>query len=177
MLKKSKMKYCNVEKDIAVLGYDAQTFANIFNSEVRRPMEKGLLKADETSAIPVLKEIVRLVVDAPKQMGANLCFSVPAPQVGFESDLIFHESVFKKYFEGLGFNAKSITEGTAIVLSELGEDNYTGIGISMGAGMCNVCFSFLSVPVIVFSIPRGGDNIDISVSRVSNETQEPREGD
>ena len=171
MLKKNRMKYFNIEKDIAVLGYDAQIFANIFNSEVRRPMEQGLLKADETSAIPVLKELIRLVVDAPKELGSSLCFTVPAPQIGFESDLIFHESILKKYFEGLGFNARSLTEGTAIVLSELANDNYTGIGISMGAGMCNICFSFLSVPVIVFSLPNGGDNIDISVSRVANETR------
>ncbi len=171
MLKKNNMKFINIEKDIAVLGYDAQVFANIFNSEVRRPMEQGLLKPDETSAIPVLKEIVRLIVDIPKMMGTNLCFSVPAPQIGFESDLVFHESILKKYFESLGFNTKSITEGTAVVLSELANDNYTGIGISMGAGMCNICFSFLSVPVIVFSLPQGGDNIDIAVARVANATR------
>src|SRR3989337_3668490 len=58
----------------------------------------------------------------------------------------------------------------AVVLSELADDNFTGIGISMGAGMCNVCFSFLSVPVIIFSIGRGGDDIDTSVARTMHET-------
>ncbi|MEI6126394.1 MAG: hypothetical protein WCQ99_07560, partial [Pseudomonadota bacterium] len=84
--------------------------------------------------------------------------------------LVFHEGILKKYLVGMGYNAKSITEGTAIVLSELPHDNFTGIGISMGAGMCNVCFAFLSVPVIVFSIPKGGDDIDTSVARVTSET-------
>ncbi|MBF0492585.1 MAG: hypothetical protein HQM15_07380, partial [Deltaproteobacteria bacterium] len=63
------------------------------------------------------------------------------------------------------------TEGMAVVLSELSQDNYTGIGISMGGGMCNVCLSFLSVPIIVFSVPKGGDDIDLSVARVVNETR------
>ncbi len=170
MLDKNEMDYTKIKNDIAVLGYDSQKFANIFNSEIRRPMKTGLLKPDESDAIPVIKEIIKLVIPRSESMGQSMCFSIPAPQVGFESDLIFHEGILKKYLVGMGYNAKSITEGTAVVLSELSGDNFTGIGISMGAGMCNVCFSFLAVPVIVFSIPRGGDDIDTAVSRVTNET-------
>jgi len=170
MLKKNDMGYTRIEDAIAVLGYDAQEFANKFNGEIRRPMRTGLLKPDESNAIPVIKEIINLVIPRAESMGQSLCFSIPAPQVGCESDLIFHEGILKKYLVGMGYNAKSITEGTAVILSELAKDNYTGIGISMGAGMCNVCFSFLAVPVIVFSIPKGGDDIDMSVSRVTNET-------
>ncbi|MGK5084611.1 hypothetical protein WDW37_15050 [Bdellovibrionota bacterium FG-1] len=172
MLEKSGMKFAEIEgKQLAIYGYDAQQFSNIFNGEVRRPMSQGLLKASEPLAIQMIKLIIGLVVEKSKTFGTSLCFGVPAPQIGFESDLIFHESILKKYLVGMGYNTKSITEGAAVVLSELSEDNYTGIGISMGGGMCNVCFSFLSVPVIVFSIPKGGDYIDSSVARVVNETQ------
>jgi hypothetical protein len=51
----------------------------------------------------------------------------------------------------------------ATVLSELSEDDYTGIGISMGGGMCNICLSYLSVPVVAFSLQKGGDYIDSMV--------------
>lgn len=171
MLIKNEMKFIKLgDKNLAVIGHDAAEFANIFNGEVRRPMHLGLLKSDESQAIPIIKAIIGLVVSKPKEMGDSLCFSVPAPQVGCESDLLFHESILKKYFVGQGFNARAITEGTAIVLSELSQDNFTGIGISMGAGLCNVCFSFLSVPIIVFSVPRGGDSIDLAVSRVVSQT-------
>lgn len=172
MLEKNKIHYKDLDGgQIAILGYSSQEFCNIFNGEVRRPMKQGLLKADEPEAIQIIKEIISLVIERPKELGGSLCFSVPAPQVGFESDLIFHESILKKFLVGMGYNAKSITEGMAIVLSELSQDNYTGIGISMGGGMCNVCLSFLSVPIIVFSIAKGGDDIDLSVARVVNETK------
>jgi hypothetical protein len=170
MLVKNRMAHTWIGDEIAVLGYDAQQFANIFNSEIRRPMKKGLIKTEETYAIPVLKEIINLVLPRPEEVAQPLCFSVPAPEVGFEADLKFHESVLKKYLVGLGYKAKSINEGMAVVLSELANDNFTGIGISMGAGMCNVCFSFMSVPVIVFSISQGGDDIDTSVARMMHET-------
>ena len=170
MLVKNRMTHTKIRDEIAVLGYDAQQFANTFNSEIRRPMKKGLITPDEIYAIPVMKEIISLVLPKPKEVAQPLCFSVPAPEVGIEADLVFHEAILKKYLVGLGYKAKSITEGLAVVLSELANDNFTGIGISMGAGLCNVCFSFLSLPVIVFSINRGGDDIDTSVSRVMHET-------
>jgi hypothetical protein len=170
MLVKNRMAYTRIRDEIAVLGYDAQHFANIFNSEVRRPMKKGLITPEEIYAIPVMKEIINLVLPRPEEVAQPLCFSVPAPEAGFEADLVFHEGMLKKHLVGLGYKAKSITEGLAVVLSELANDNFTGIGISMGAGMCNVCFSFLSVPVIVFGISRGGDDIDTSVARMMHET-------
>lgn len=170
MLVKNHMAYTKIREEIAILGYDAQQFANTFNSEIRRPMKKGLITPEEIYAIPVMKEIINLVLPRPAEVPQSLCFSVPAPEMGFEADLVFHESILKKYLGGLGYKAKSISEGMAVVLSELADDNFTGIGISMGAGMCNVCFSFLSVPVIVFSVSRGGDDIDTSVARIMHET-------
>lgn len=171
MLEKNKMHFYLANNKFSVLGNDSQEFSNIFNSEIRRCMEKGLLKADEPEAITIIKEIIKLVLPPQTEFGSSLCFSVPAPQIGFESDLVFHETVLKKFLMGLGYNTKSITEGMAVVLSELNGDNFTGIGISIGGGMCNVCLSFLSVPIIVFSIPRGGDDIDSNVARVVNETK------
>jgi hypothetical protein len=169
-LVKSQMAHTRIKDQIAVLGYDALQFANIFNSEIRRPMKKGLITSEEIYAIPVMKEIINLVLPRATEMAQPLCFSVPAPEAGFESDLVFHEGTLKRYLVGLGYKSKSINEGMAVVISELANDNFTGIGISMGAGMCNVCFSFLSVPVLVFSISRGGDDVDTSVARMMHET-------
>ena len=170
MLVKNHMAHTKIRDEIAVLGYDAQQFANIFNREIRRPIKKGLITPEEVYAIPILKEIINLVLPRPKEVAQPLCFSVSAPAMGFESDLVYHEGVLKKYLVGLGYKAKSIFEGMAVVLAELAHDNFTGVGISMGAGMCNVCFSFLSIPVIVFSLSKGGDDIDASVARMTNET-------
>ena len=60
----------------------------------------------------------------------------------------------------LGYEATSINEGLAVVYGELEDSNYTGIGISCGGGLCNVCLAYLSVPVLSFSIPKAGDYID-----------------
>ncbi len=48
----------------------------------------------------------------------------------------------------------------AVIYSELANREFTGLGISFGAGMTNVCLSYYAVPVMKFSIARGGDWID-----------------
>ncbi|HEY7818940.1 MAG TPA: hypothetical protein VIG29_12025, partial [Vicinamibacteria bacterium] len=70
----------------------------------------------------------------------------------------------------LGYEAKSINEGLAIVFSELESENFTGIGISAGGGMCNACLAYLSVPVASFSTGKAGDYIDRSVGSVTGES-------
>ena len=56
-----------------------------------------------------------------------------------------------------------------MVFGELSECNYSGIGISCGSGLCNVCLAVLSVPVISFSVAKAGDFIDTQASLVTGE--------
>jgi hypothetical protein len=48
----------------------------------------------------------------------------------------------------------------AVIYSELADNDFTGLGVSFGAGMTNVCLAYYAVPVMKFSIARGGDWID-----------------
>ena len=64
---------------------------------------------------------------------------------------------------------KSINEALAVVYAELESSNYTGIGISCGGGLCNVCFTYLSVPVLSFSMKKAGDYIDTSAASMTGE--------
>ncbi|MEO6394200.1 MAG: hypothetical protein ABIP75_20265, partial [Pyrinomonadaceae bacterium] len=77
----------------------------------------------------------------------------------------------KSHLESLGYQAKGINEGLAVIFSELEDENFTGIGISCGGGMCNVCVAFLSVPVLSFSVAKAGDYIDASAAAAVGESQ------
>jgi actin-related protein len=69
----------------------------------------------------------------------------------------------------MGYKPIAINEGLAVVFSELEDQNFTGIGISCGGGMCNATLAYLSIPSIMFSIPKGGDFIDRAVGSVVDE--------
>ena len=60
-------------------------------------------------------------------------------------------------------------KGLAVVFGELADANFSGIGISCGSGLCNVCLAVLSVPVISFSLPKAGDFIDSQAALVTGD--------
>lgn len=148
-----------------ILGTSAEKFANTFDGNTRRPVESGLLNPREVESIDVIKAIINNLVRKPHKKNKKICFSVPGDPIDNPDSIVYHESIIKMHLQSLGYSPISINEGMAVVLSELSATNFTGIGISMGGGMCNVCLSYLSVPVVKYSIQKGGDYIDRMVGK------------
>ncbi len=155
---------------LQIHGNEAARFAKVFNIEVRRPMSGGTLNPAEDQSLAVLNSIIEhLLGRAPKPR--KLRFSIPGElRGGDSSDLVYHEAMLKKNLEAMGYEAAAINEGLAVVFAELEAENFTGIGISCGGGMCNVALAFMSLPVLTFSIGKAGDYIDRSVAAVTKET-------
>ncbi|MCX8070712.1 MAG: hypothetical protein N2738_09440 [Thermodesulfovibrionales bacterium] len=167
ILTKNEITFFEHKKNFYIIGDAAENFANMFNTNTKRPMELGLLSLKEDEGIAIMQAIIKSLIGRPKKFGELICFSVPGHiienGIGV-SPVEGHESVIKMYLESLGYTAISINEGLAAVMAELSEENYTGIGISMGGGLCNVCLSYMSVPIITYSIAKGGDYIDSKTS-------------
>jgi actin-like ATPase involved in cell morphogenesis len=170
ILHQNKVHYYQNNGHFFVYGNNAEKFAGLFNAETRRPMSRGLINPDEPAALTLIKVIIQGLVKKPSGKDDLVCFSVPGAPADSPNDLIYHEQLLKTYLAELGFAAKSINEGLAIVFSELEKENFTGIGISLGGGMCNACLAYLSVPVASFSITKAGDYIDQSVGSVTGES-------
>lgn len=155
------------EKDdkLYILGESAEFFANIFRRNTRRPMKDGILNPKEHEGIDVIKTMINKLVKKPTKKGDKIWFSSPAEPIGKSNTVIYHKSVIEMHLQGLGYSPVPVNEGMAVIASELSTNGHesTGIGISIGGGMCNICLSYLSIPVITYSIPKGGDYIDSSV--------------
>ncbi len=155
--------------DLVVAGNDAQRFAEIFHVETRRPMLNGVLNPQEPHSLSVVRRIITRLIGRATSEGQKIFFSVPAPVANREEGLTYHEASIHQILTDLGYHATPIGEGLAVVFGELAGSNYTGIGISCGSGLCNVCLAVLSVPVISFSVPKAGDFIDNKASLVTGE--------
>ena len=155
--------------EIVVTGNDAEKFAEVFHVETRRPMRKGVINPDEPHSLAVLRHIISKLVGPAAVEGQKIFFSVPAGIEGEESGIAYHEASIHEVLKELGYAPTPIVEGLAVVFGELSECNYSGIGISCGSGLCNVCLAVLSVPVISFSVAKAGDFIDTQASLVTGE--------
>src|SRR5215212_1696137 len=169
VLRQRNMIYERNCKNLYVYGNDSDFFASFLDTDARRPMSFGLLNPREENSQKMIQNIIQLMVPRAKR-GEVVCFSVPGKGEGVNGNLVYHEAVLKQFLQSLGYNAKPINEGQAVVFSELQDESFTGIGISFGGGMCNVSVSFMSMPMITFSVPKGGDYIDRNVAEVMGES-------
>jgi hypothetical protein len=170
ILDQNEIDFVRDNGHLIVFGNGAFKFANMFNAETRRPMRHGLVNAGEPHAQRLLEAIVEKLVGKPRSKGELLCFSVPGPPQASPASLVYHEALMKQMLDNMGFDARPINEGLAIVFSELEKENFSGIGISFGGGLTNVCLAYLSVPVFTFAIDKGGDDVDEAVGEVTGET-------
>ncbi|MGE4619262.1 MAG: hypothetical protein AAEJ04_05570 [Planctomycetota bacterium] len=166
MLTRLGVQYVVVNNRMVVVGDPAFELANIFNRNTRRPMKDGMISPDENDALPIEKMLLETLLGKPKQQGENCYFSVPADPIDADMNVVYHQGVFGGLLKGLGYEPKPLVEGHAVVFSELAEDDFTGIGISCGGGMFNVCVAYKSIPALSFSTTRGGDWIDRNVANV-----------
>jgi len=160
MLSRSEVLHIRKDDKVYVVGDDALNFANIFNKETRRPMQHGILSSEEASAIPMIKLITEQVVGEPSKPNERLFYSSPADPIDSPLTTLYHEKTLESMLGDMGYDPEPINEGMAVIYSELADNNFTGLGISFGAGMTNVCLSYYAVPVMKFSIARGGDWVD-----------------
>jgi hypothetical protein len=154
--------------EILVHGNESERFADLLDKDTRRTMMRGVLNPEEPENLRLIRQITQSLLGKAEK-GQKVCFTVPAAPLGAEENLTYHEATLRQILNDLGFEAKSINEGLAVVYGEMESSNYTGIGISCGGGLCNVSMAYLSVPVVSFSIPKAGDFIDASAASVTGE--------
>ena len=146
-----------------LLGKDAIEKAIERNDTAKRPMFKGVVSAKEKDAKKILAFILKEVAGKAEVDGEKIVFCVPAQPVDQEDedfDVGYHEDVVKTILGECGYDARAINEAEALCYAELEDTDYTGIGISCGAGMTNVCVMLNGEPTVVFSTTKSGDWVD-----------------
>ena len=170
MLKMSGVSYVEYDDRILILGDPALEMANLFKREARRPLQGGLISSNEIDALEVLSILIENVIGDPQEGGEICYYSIPAKPLGVDSDVTYHEAVFKRIIEELGYTAIPGNEAMAIVYSECAQDGFSGIAVSYGAGMANIALSYMTMPIMQFSIQNSGDWVDQQAAKAVGST-------
>lgn len=146
-----------------LLGKDAIEKAIERNDTAKRPMYRGVVSSKEKDAKRILSFILKEVVGEPSQAGEKIVFCVPAQPVdqeGQDFDVGYHEDVVMTILRECNYDPRAINEAEALCYAELENDEYTGIAISCGAGMTNICVMLNGEPTVLFSTTKSGDWVD-----------------
>jgi hypothetical protein len=177
-LRQNKFQYVEDEKNVYVIGEDAVRFARMLPGkvELRRPLQNGVLNADEQMKGLVLNELVRSSIGKAPDRRSIVCTCVSSPPVDGSPTNTFHERRLRGMFENQGWQTIIIPEGEAVIWAENpttvdkeGEKLLaTGIGVSFGAGRANIVLSYKGKTSVGISVGRSGDWIDNEVAAQTN---------
>lgn len=175
MMKKAKIPLIERDNIAYVVGEAAVNLAYTLQLELRRPMKDGCLNPNEKDAYRILQIMIHSLIGEVSQDKEVLYYSIPANATNQETDADYHqkvlEDIFKKYkVKDKSVQAFPINEGLALVFSELGDKQYTGIGASFGAGQLNVCYAKWSQPVFTMSLVNSGDWVDKMAAKATGES-------
>ena len=164
MLKRQSIPFVEKAGKVHIVGQHAFNYAQIFSTtELKRPMQSGLLNPKEKDALPVLNAIIGELLGKAKK-GEVCVYCIPAKPIDQTREVSYHEDVLKQIIEGYGYDTHVIEEGVALAYESLVDDELTGIAISFGAGMVNVAIMYQGMSSLSFSVARGGDWIDTNVA-------------
>ena len=145
--------------------------------ELKRPMIDGCLNPKEKNSQQIMSVMLHGLIGELKHDKEKLFYCVPANAVNSQTDAEYHSRVLKAMFNaykdknGFGVDAHPINEALALLYSACPkEDNYTGLAISFGAGMKNICFSIFGNPVFQFALVDSGDWIDRMSAKATGES-------
>jgi len=170
-LKLSKVDYAERGDQLIVLGDSAMVMANLFKREARRPLSRGIIAAGEIEAQEILSLLTHHVLGEPRVPNEHCFYSVPAAPIDDpEQDVTYHQEVFRKILTEHGYTAHPVNEAMAIIYSQCAEENFSGLAVSFGSGMLNVCLSYQAAKGMEFSLARGGDFVDQHAAKAVGRT-------
>ena len=177
MMKNAGVPLIEREKVAYALGDAAVDMAYTMKQvDLKRPMSAGCVNPKERDAFQIMSIMIHSLLGDVKENDETLYYSVPSNAINQETDADYHakilEAIFSAYKskDGNKVNAQPINEALALVYAELANKAYTGIGVSCGAGMVNVCFAIYGAPAFSFSIVNSGDWIDKMAAKATGET-------
>ncbi|MCK5850573.1 MAG: hypothetical protein KAH23_06620, partial [Kiritimatiellae bacterium] len=182
-LKENGWSYIKYNDEFYLLGEDALKLKNLLTiqskpddkdivltkvEELRRPMKDGILNiSDEKLSVGIIQQLIKNLLGPPSKPGESLCFCAPGDPVDSNLSTIVHRTMLETFLKSLGYKVECVPEALAIIFSERpvaedddGEAPFSGLAVSCGAGMMNICFAWKKMPLINFSVARSGDWID-----------------
>lgn len=160
---KGQQFFEDIDGSYIVVGQDAIERAIERNTSANRPLVRGVIAPREKQARRILRHIFKETLGDPAVENEKLVYSVPAQPVdqsGDDFDVGFHTDAINNDLRALGYTPSPLSEAEAICYSELEADDYTGICLSFGAGMVNVCLMSAGEGILHWSTTRSGDWVD-----------------
>ena len=167
MLEQLGMSYAICDGSIAVPGDAARDLAELFHVPLLTLLPEGRLPQGDPPARQMLASLIDALLPPPSQANELCAMTLPGNS---GADL---ESETARFFLQLvrlrGYSPLPILQSTALVLAELVNEGFTGIGMSFGSSACHVSLINRSREVATVCVEQAGSWIDAQLAELGEQ--------
>lgn len=165
LLTRAELPFATGDGELALIGDAGLEHARAFRSIPNRLLNEGQVPRDDPPARHLLETLVESILPKPIQLG-DLCSILMTPSSYHDRD---SRAFLTRLVQARGYDPIVISPSLAVVHATLAEEDFSGIGFTLGAGGCSISLVHRGRELLWESVGRGTDWIDHQIAR-STET-------
>jgi len=159
------VSYGQCEGSLLLIGDDAVNCSPAFHIPCVPLLPEGRVPRDDAPARQIIGSLVSHLLPKPAHADEPCCITLPGTSASRDN----HERAFLSQLVRLqGYTPLPLTASMALILAELVDQSFTGIGFVMGASSCQMSLAHRGIEVANVTIPLGGNWIDSELARREN---------
>ncbi len=165
LMKQAQIPYGICESDLVLIGDAAVDYAELFQVRAQRLLPGGIIPQADPLARQILASLAEALLPEPTDPGELCCLTLPGNNSGRTPSRNRELEFFTRVVRLRGYTPQILSSGMAVVLAELAQENFTGIGISFGSATCEVSLAHCGIEIAHCTIEGGGHWIDQELAR------------
>lgn len=165
LLQRASISYAHCEDNLVLLGDSAAEFSRTFQAPCLDLLPQGCVPREDPIARQISAILAESLLPTPQSEGEICCFTTPGRARGMQMAGTDPAEFFTRVIKLRGYVPRRLNAGMAIVLADLVQEAFTGIGLTLGAAGCEVSLAHCGVEVAHCTVPRGGRWIDEQIAQ------------
>lgn len=149
---------------LLLTGDAACDYAALFQAAATPLLPEGLLPASNPPARQIIASLIERLLPNAKRPDEVCCLTIPGRGVDRPRGVDEEHEFFTRMVRLRGYRPIVMSAGLAVILAELVQESFTGIGISLGAATSEFCLALNGIEVATARIPFGGSWIDMRIA-------------
>jgi len=162
LLERDAVRYVECDDQLLIVGEAALEWSRLLGIPVTPLLPDGRLSVSD----PLSQDLIELILEATVPMASVLgelcCLTVPGELM--PADAGPEREFLLPLIRRRGYRAMTIGQGFAVVLAELGQSRYCGVGISLGASQCEFALAHSGREIARCTIPWGASDLPAAVA-------------
>ena len=149
-----------VSGSLLVIGDAAHDVSHTLRRPVIPVLSDGQVPADDPIGRQLCRIMIESLIPSQNETPARCVLNLPAAESRLSTSPSGTTSLLESIVQLHGYTCERVHAGTALVLAELEDRRFTGIGLSVGAESVQVSLMFAGSPVVEISFQRGARNVE-----------------